>query len=245
MLKRALNSINNQTLRDFEVIVINDGENFIIDDLISFEADFDLRYVCNEDNKGAGESRNVGIKMARGCFICFLDDDDEYKPEFLANTANVIEKYGDEFSFSWSNVELKCYSENGTEYYFRERFFKEKYISNELLFAELLSIGTGFGITIKKECLFVIGLFNKNLRVVEDTDLFIRLLSYGYVPRLVPSNNILIHDHHESRLTSTETEQVRIDEALFLLREHKVFFYKYPILRRQLEFHIETLQQAG
>lgn len=79
-LCECLKSIVNQTLKDIEIIVINDNSP---DNSIEIITDFvkkDNRIVLidKEKNEGVGKARNDGIKAAKGQFICFMDSDDMY-----------------------------------------------------------------------------------------------------------------------------------------------------------------------
>ena len=74
-----LNSVINQTLKDIEIICINDGSTDNSSKILEKYYELDDRIVIiNQDNKGSGFSRNKGIDISRGKFISFLDSDDMY-----------------------------------------------------------------------------------------------------------------------------------------------------------------------
>ncbi len=73
-LKRCLESIINQSLKEIEIIVINDGSKEEIDDIIDKYID-KITYIEN-DNHGIGYTRNLGIQKATGEYIGFVDSDD-------------------------------------------------------------------------------------------------------------------------------------------------------------------------
>ena len=75
----CLNSVVTQTLDDIEIICINDGSDDNSLDILNKYAMADKRIiVVNQSNIGVGNSRNVGISLARGKFIAFMDPDDYY-----------------------------------------------------------------------------------------------------------------------------------------------------------------------
>ena len=84
-LTSTINSIINQTFRDFECILINDASIDNSKKLIEKFLNNDKRFVLinNEKNMGVTYSRNKGIKVARGRFLCFLDSDDIWMSNFL------------------------------------------------------------------------------------------------------------------------------------------------------------------
>ena len=87
-LKRAVESVLNQSFKDFEIIIVNNADEKIIlpiqDDRIS---------VLQEEKKGANYARNKGIENAKADFICFLDDDDVYLDNHLETMHNMILKH--------------------------------------------------------------------------------------------------------------------------------------------------------
>ena len=78
----ALRSINNQTVKPFEVIVIDDKSvpNLSASFLESHKSDFDFNLILiyHDRNRGASSARNSGILHAKGQYIAFLDSDDAW-----------------------------------------------------------------------------------------------------------------------------------------------------------------------
>lgn len=93
-LKLTLESILNQTLSDFEVIVIDDGTaNNLNEELCNqFEK---VKYFKIENSGGPARPRNFGIREAQGKYIAFLDDDDLWLPEKLERQVAILEKNAD------------------------------------------------------------------------------------------------------------------------------------------------------
>lgn len=76
-LNKCLNSLINQTLKNIEIILINDGSTDKSSEIIEEYKSKDLRIkVINQNNQGPGEARNRGIKIANGEYILFVDPDD-------------------------------------------------------------------------------------------------------------------------------------------------------------------------
>lgn len=84
-LRECLDSVVNQTLRDIEIICINDGSPDNSLAILQEYAKRDSRFVIvDQENQGVGRSRNTGIRKARGEFVCFMDPDDWYpEPDIL------------------------------------------------------------------------------------------------------------------------------------------------------------------
>lgn len=81
-LGKCLESVLNQTLKDIEVICINDGSD---DDSLTILQNFAARdkriKIVDKDNEGPGKTRNLGISLAKGEYIGFVDPDDWIKPD--------------------------------------------------------------------------------------------------------------------------------------------------------------------
>ena len=92
-LKECLNSVINQTLKDIEIICIDDGST---DKSLKITKDFaknDNRIIIlTQQNKGAGSARNLGIEKASGDYLAFLDSDDFYDISFLEKMHTKITK---------------------------------------------------------------------------------------------------------------------------------------------------------
>lgn len=84
-IKKTLDSIVNQTFKNYEVIIINDGSSDgtvnIVENILSV-ANVDFK-IINQGNKGVSAARNIGINMARGEYILFIDGDDYISEKYL------------------------------------------------------------------------------------------------------------------------------------------------------------------
>ena len=87
-LREALESVFEQTYRTTEVVVVDDGST---DETPNIAASFQSRVTyIRQDNQGPATARNTAIRAARGEFIAFLDCDDLWEPEKLADRKSVV-----------------------------------------------------------------------------------------------------------------------------------------------------------
>lgn len=84
-IRRCLDSIASQTLRDFEAIVVDDGSTDGGGEAVATLGDGRFRLI-RQRNAGESAARNRGLEAARADWVAFLDADDEWRPEFLAST---------------------------------------------------------------------------------------------------------------------------------------------------------------
>lgn len=90
---RAIESLQRQTLTDFELMVVNDGSTDRTGDVIRQFTRHDLRIVdFHTQNGGAPAARNLALDHARGKYVYFMDADDWAEPDMLANMVDFAEK---------------------------------------------------------------------------------------------------------------------------------------------------------
>jgi glycosyltransferase involved in cell wall biosynthesis len=83
LVGRAIRSALAQTVEDIEVLVVDDGSTDATPDLLARVEDPRLRRVRHEQNHGISRTRNTAIGLARGAWMAFLDDDNEWAPDYL------------------------------------------------------------------------------------------------------------------------------------------------------------------
>ena len=100
-LHQAIDSIINQTMKDIEIICVEDCSDDNCKNILREYAKKDKRIVLieNEVNKGQGYSRNIALDIARGEYIMYLDPDDWYEPDAFEIAYNHITKYNNDIVF--------------------------------------------------------------------------------------------------------------------------------------------------
>ena len=229
MLTRALDSVLAQTFDQFEVVVVDDGSQQPV--LLRGRPADDprVRMIRRCPSAGAAAARNAGIALARAPLIAFLDDDDEFLPDHLECTLRVWQTAPLSAGLAWTGVQrvfanrtLRCEARPG----------------QEDLLDRFLTIGCGFGVSMSARLLRQLGEFDPALRMVEDTDLFLRMLTAGNTPMVVPGVHIRNHEHSGPRLTSSGNAEQRRREYAGLLHRHDAYLCAHPTLELHLRRHI-------
>lgn len=182
LIKRCLDSILAQKYTDWEVIVVN---NFSEDNTIEVvEAFHDSRIqLVNNPNHGViAVSRNKGIELAKGEWICLLDSDDWYYPDKLEE----ILEYTKDFDIIYHDLDM--YNDKGVMW---GRKIKGRDLSGNVR-DDLLVNGNGIpnsSVAVRAEIIKKVGGFSeeKELIAVEDSDCWIRIAEqtqrFKYIPK--------------------------------------------------------------
>ncbi|UJL45810.1 glycosyltransferase family 2 protein [Virgibacillus sp. NKC19-16] len=235
-IKRALDSLLQQTHQEFEVIVVDDGStDSSYKEAISVN---DPRIkVLRKNNGGVSAARNYGIKQSTFDFIGFLDADDEWKPSFLESVSKLINKYPEAGAYATSyefkkdkkikraniNIELAD-GKSGVVDYFKGTL-KDPLISAS-------------SVVIKKSVFHDVGFFSRELTRGEDLEMWCRI-AFKY--HIVFFNEVLSTYFQDADNKITKTKQIystsfmsRVESILIEqknLGNNNFYFEEYMITR--------------
>lgn len=113
-LKKCLDSVFNQTYKDYEVIVVNDGTK---DNSMDIVKNYNVK-VITQKNQGLSAARNHGVKKATGEYLIFLDSDDYWEKDLLKELAKSLKNNPDLIRFQINEV----YEDGKVIPYQEERF---------------------------------------------------------------------------------------------------------------------------
>ncbi len=103
IIKRAIDSVINQTFDDWELIIVDDGSDDNTNEIVNDYKDDRIKYIRNRDRKGACYSRNLGMQNAMGEYFCFLDSDCIWRENFLYDRINAAKKHNADFVYGRMN----------------------------------------------------------------------------------------------------------------------------------------------
>jgi len=163
LVKDALHSVEGQTERLWECIVVNDTGHDL--DLMGFPW---AKVVSTRGGIGAGAARNRGAKAAKAPFLVFLDADDMLKPDFLTATLKAYKQNGRYAYVDWLTHErMTNWQVHPTPEYSFEAIFEKPSIHP-------------ITCLIPKQWFNAVGGFDETLPSHEDVDLFMKLFTRGY-----------------------------------------------------------------
>lgn len=171
-IKNTIQSVLQQSFNDFELLIINDGSTDSSVPKVKEFTDSRIR-LEHQENKGVSVARNNGIQLAKGTYICFLDADDFWYPNFLETFNKLITKYSDCYVFSaafevetkW-NTFVSRYSITDT---------KEDLIVNFFDASKKETVLWTSCAVFHKSVFDNVGMFDATIKIAQDTDLWIRI----------------------------------------------------------------------
>jgi glycosyltransferase involved in cell wall biosynthesis len=137
----TLQSLRDQTYKNIEVCVCNDGGDSIDDILQQFE-DLNIIYTEHEKNKGLPAARNTALRSCSGDFISLLDSDDIYLPLALEFRLSMLKKYSAEcvYTRALQNIFEKRKDQSGREVYqivHQQLYWQANFDRDQLLWMNL------------------------------------------------------------------------------------------------------------
>jgi glycosyltransferase involved in cell wall biosynthesis/tetratricopeptide (TPR) repeat protein len=172
MLKRAIESVLTQTHKDFEIVVVNDCGTDVESLLTSLQARTPITYVRHGKNMERAAARNTGLKLAKGKYIAYLDDDDIFYPDHLETLLTHITKNQAAVAYTDANRGWQVMEGDTYVTVKRDTPYSFDFDYDKILVTNFIPI---LCIMHEKECIEQAGLFDETLSTHEDWDLWIRM----------------------------------------------------------------------
>lgn len=172
MLRRALESVRRQTLRDFEIVVVDDGST---EDIAAAVRDVTpaAKFIRLDKNRGIPGSRNVAIKASVGKYIAVLDSDDVWHPRYLHFVRAAYAQVPDAI-FTFTEYMADSQTMRGPV----AQLWPEPQAENAILHMILRPfIHTTSSFAAPRDGLLAIGGFNEALPRFSDLDCYVRLMA--------------------------------------------------------------------
>lgn len=173
LIKEAINSILNQTYRDFEFIIINDGSTDDTGEIISSYSDTRIKYISLE-HAGISNALNYGLSQAKGELIARMDGDDIAKEDRLQKQHNFLTQN--------KNVHLVGTNFDYIDECGKKIFYKKFPENHEDIVFSMPIVASVLHPTILtyKKVLLKVGNYSRKYLHVEDQELFLRMINKGY-----------------------------------------------------------------
>ena len=203
LLRRALRSVLMQTYTDFEVIIVDDSDNNLSRNKIpdSLLSDPRVKYEKVQGLNAKVKSCNYGILRARGDYLAFLDDDDEWYDRKLERQMKFLEA---DKKMDLVHCWVEYVDQSGTP------CAHQKKTGTGYVYPEIISkvlIGGTNAILVKRSVVQKAGLFDERMRYYDDREWYIRLSQHCIVG-CIPEVLVRMHTYHGyERMTDKNNNQ--------------------------------------
>ena len=216
LLERAIDSLLVQNFTDFEIILCADEGDLLTRNMASKKLRQFDSFLSLPNFKGPSETRNLGLQIAKGNWICFLDDDDSFQADYFFNAVKYLNDSDTLYYFNYSKI-----TESRIDNSINEQIFLDVYHENickDFIYVEnYIPINTFFINSTVAKCNF----FDPFLQTHEDWDWLISLKSksgiqFTHVPIFGPKVHI---SPDESRNTNINSGTVHALDSLSIYRK--------------------------
>lgn len=232
MLKRAIDSCLNQSYKNIEIIIVDDNdpssegrmetEKF----MEQYANNSTIRYIKRDKNGGGCESRNTGIKEAKGTFIAFLDDDDLYLENKISKQVEFMIKNNLDASFTGSET----YDETQNKVVKIQNHKNINKYASLFIYHIVEMIVSPQTFMYKKEVLDELKGFD-NVSAGQEYYLMYKTLINDYKVGCLPEILSRICIHKGERIT-TSKNKLKAEKDLYLLKKKHFNILKYSEIRQ-------------
>jgi glycosyltransferase involved in cell wall biosynthesis len=221
-ISEALESIGSQVYTEWEVIAVDDcgpedGTRAVIEAFASRHLDHRIELICHETNQGVGAARNTAIAAAKGDFLAFLDPDDHWKPDHLKRSMGQFEEFPS-LGVTSSSVEVLWEGEESrVEQWLHGGWTKDEF-PYSMCCVNFIQMSSA--VARRSVVVSVMG-FSKDTELIEDYDLWIRLIANGIKFGLLEDVTSCYRKHSEGA-TANHRRMDELHENL--MSRHTGFF---------------------
>lgn len=195
-VRRAIDSAVAQSYRHMEVIVVDDGSTDETPRLLD-DYENEIVRVIHQSNRGLSGARNTGIREARGEYVAFLDADDWWLPGKLDAQVKLLQDHPET---GFCSVATRVEDDNGNPVNLWSCPEWQGSFLETLFYQPAAVAGSGSGVMVRRTLFDKTGMFDEQLRSLEDIDMWMRFAAVsGYACIPEPLAVILKHPDSMSR----------------------------------------------
>jgi glycosyltransferase involved in cell wall biosynthesis len=212
----AIRSVQGQTYANIEIIVVNDCGTEVGNIVASMNRKKNITYYRHAVNSGLGAARNTAIKLSKGTYITYLDDDDIFYPNHVETLVSFLANSGHKVAYT-NAVRAYQVKQNGKYVTTRKELaYTNEFDNDVILLTNLIPV---LSVMHEKSCIDDVGPFDEALTTLEDWELWIRMsrkYEFVHIPEIT------------SEVTwRTDGTTMSSSKRPDFLRTHKMIFERY------------------
>ncbi len=172
----TLDSVLAQTFTSYEILLVNDGSPDTAELETVLQPYLDRIVYIKQENRGQAGARNTGLQNARGEFVCFLDNDDQWEPDFLSFHTSVMQA---DPGLAVHYCDAIIFGDTPRSGHKSMEFTPSKGEANFRSLVSKACTVLNCGAMSRRDAVLRAGMFDETLRYGEDIDLWLRIARQG------------------------------------------------------------------
>lgn len=234
----AVESVLAQNYPHLEIVIINDGSTDAETNELLAHYERPRSRVYRIENRGLPAARNYGIRQTTGEYVCCLDADDKYHPEYLQKAAAVLDN-DREFRYGAVPAWVRFFGE-------KDALWKTLGSNCKDFSPHLQAVRNNFqsATMFRRKCWQEIGGYDENMTDgYEDWDFWLKLLGRGYQMYCLEEPLIYYRQKAQSMVTTADLKRSRLIEAI-VGNNREVYIEYLPQIIVELDEEIQRLKQS-
>jgi len=206
----AIRSVLNQTVQDFEILVIDDGSTDALTQNVFAQTEWPRTTVFRTENRGLARARNFLIERSRGTYLCALDADDKLHPKYFETT---LGEFARDPGLTFVSTRLQMFGEDDRLWPPALRCDLETLLCDDPIFCAAL---------VKRDAVQAIGGFDENMPAQgdEDWDLWLTLVKTGGRGVILPEVLFYYRRRADSMCDLCTRGDTHLALMTYLIRKH-------------------------
>ncbi len=243
-LRESIDSILNQTYKDFEFIIIDDSSTDKTPEILNSFEDSRIKLVRNQTNLGLTKSLNIGLGVARGAYVARMDADDIALPQRLEVEQTFLDSRQD---IVCVGAALVLIDKLGQKVGAKKVLEDLEIIRFRMIVANQLAHPT---VMFRRLIILEIGGYDESFKYVQDYDLWSRLIERDYLVTNIHEPLIQYRNHSASLTQGSDTRNQAYQYAVAVIRKNIARYmqfddYEFSLFLKSFHKHrVESFREA-
>ncbi len=222
LVKKAISSVFSQTYKNWELIIVDDASSDETSILLNGYEDPRIKYIRNQKNRGANYCRNLGVKIAKGKYLTFLDSDNYWENNKLEIQLKRIAATQEDVGFVFCK---QMVYEDGKAKLIPQEDDLENDLNHIMYWRNIVDTNT---VLMKRECFEKAGGFDEKMPRIQDWEFFFRVLNICHYKALYTpfclNHNVIQND------SISKNNKKFVDAIFYFIDKYRKHFYDAGVI---------------